>query len=70
MKISTSPKRAFCHVYTKDTVSNWASLGFGGKHFTEKKQNYFKNKVQEKIVSKQDFQDGKENHVTKKTPKT
>lgn len=39
-------------MYTRDTINNWASLDFGGKNFTEKKKNYFSNKVQEKKVNR------------------
>lgn len=56
-------------MYSRDTINNWASLGFGGKHCTEKKKNYFSDKVQEKKASKWDFQGGKKNYIPKKTPK-
>lgn len=62
-------KKEFCYIYTRDSINNWASLGFGGKHFTEKKKNYFSYKVQEKKVSKQYFQDGKKT-CHQKNPKT
>lgn len=56
-------------MHSRDTITDWASLGFGGKHCTKKK-NYFSDKAQEKkVVSKWDFQNGKEIHIFKKNPK-
>lgn len=72
MKISVrrDPRKNFA-IFTLGTISiTGLHLALEENIFTEKKYNYFSDKVQEKKVSKWDFQDGKKTISPKKKPQT